>query len=218
MPQIRTEHVEDGRDLSGERAEDGRVLRGERNREAIVDALYHLIRAGAPQPTARQVAERAGVQPRTVFRHFQDMASLNAELSARVAAEVRPLLERASGEGNLDERVRTTARARADAFERLAPFERSSRALRSRLAFVQEAHERTVRELRRDLQRALPETTSMSAEDVAALEMLFSFEAWERLRVDQSLTREQALRVVEHAALAVLAPVIDPGRRKQPTR
>ena len=39
---------------------DGRVLRGKRNRAAIVDAIYELV-LEEHQPTARQVAERAGV-------------------------------------------------------------------------------------------------------------------------------------------------------------
>ena len=55
--------------------QDGRVQRGARNREAILDACLELIRERAALPTAQDVAVRAGVQVRTVFRHFDDMAA-----------------------------------------------------------------------------------------------------------------------------------------------
>ena len=60
-------------------ATDGRVQRGERNRAAIVDALLSLLEDGVLRPSARQVAERAGVSLRAVFQHFDDMESLYAE-------------------------------------------------------------------------------------------------------------------------------------------
>ena len=63
---------------------DGRVRRGERSRGAIVEALHALIGAGDLAPTAQQVAERAGVGLRSVFRHFRDMESLFAEVDALV--------------------------------------------------------------------------------------------------------------------------------------
>ena len=46
---------------------DGRLRRGERSREAIVAALFELVGEGVLQPTAQQVAERAGVGIRSVF-------------------------------------------------------------------------------------------------------------------------------------------------------
>ena len=52
---------------------DGRVLRGARTRERIVDAVFELVSEGTVRPTAEEVASRAGVGIRTVFRHFDDM-------------------------------------------------------------------------------------------------------------------------------------------------
>ena len=72
--------------------QDGRVQRGARNRELILDALFTLVASGDLQPTAEEVAQQAGVGTRTVFRHFDDMESLYAEMSARVEKEIRPLL------------------------------------------------------------------------------------------------------------------------------
>ena len=54
-------------------ARDGRVLRGARNHALIVQAIYDLVRAGNVAPTAEEVAARAGVGVRTIFRQFKDL-------------------------------------------------------------------------------------------------------------------------------------------------
>ena len=182
---------------------DGRVLRGRRNHAAIVDAIYELILEGGGQPTARQVAERAGVQPRTVFRHFQDMASLNAELSQRVGSEVRPRLHETPYQGSLEERIATVAQVRSEVFDRFAPFERVSRGMRARFEFLRAEHDESVLELRENLRAALPEIRRLPQPLSAAVELVFSFEAWDRLRVEQGLGALQARHAVEQAALGL---------------
>ena len=55
---------------------DGRLLRSERSRHLIVEAMIELIDEGVLTPTAQQVAKRANVGIRSVFRHFDDMDSI----------------------------------------------------------------------------------------------------------------------------------------------
>jgi AcrR family transcriptional regulator len=57
----------------------------------MVQALIDLVGEGVLQPTAQQVAARAKVGIRTVFRHFSDMDSLFAEIDERVRAQALPL-------------------------------------------------------------------------------------------------------------------------------
>jgi AcrR family transcriptional regulator len=188
---------------------DGRVLRGERNREKIIAALLELIREGNPRPTAEQVAERAGVGARTVFRHFDDMESLFVETTARVERELEPQLESAL-DGSLEERVRRVVRDRAALFERIAPFKRSGNLQRHRSAFLQERHVKMARSLRAHLRTVLPELESAPAAVAEALELVTSFEAWDRLRSDQRLGRERAAAAVEAAALAPASELAGP--------
>jgi len=190
---------------------DGRVRRRARNREAIVAALGAILEAGNLEPTADQVAERAGVQARTLFRHFPDMASLHAELSSRLRAELVPLFEAVPTTGAPAERVRRLVAARAVAFERIAPFKRAGNALRWRLRFLQEHHARMVRDLRRHLVMVLPELAERPT-PLAALELATSFEAWDRLRAEQRLGPERAREAMEYAALAVVTRALQvPG-------
>ena len=59
---------------------DGRVARTARTRDTILGATRTLILDGAMDPTAREVADRAGITTRTLFRHFPDMESLHRSL------------------------------------------------------------------------------------------------------------------------------------------
>jgi AcrR family transcriptional regulator len=181
------------------------VRRGARNRDAIGEALYRLIGAGELRPTAERVAERAGVQARTVFRHFEDMDRLHAELAARLRAEVRPLLQDPLPGADLATRARALVGRRARVYEHIAPYKRSADAQRWRSRFLAAQHAATVRELRALLLAALPELRTAPAPQAAAFELVTSFEAWERLRGDQHLGRERAREAMELAALALLA-------------
>lgn len=60
---------------------DGRRKRGDQSRRQIVDAMIELVRSGEMSPSAAQVAERAGVGLRTVFRHFDEMEILYREMA-----------------------------------------------------------------------------------------------------------------------------------------
>ena len=94
------------RGLTVSSALDGRERRSARSREAIVQALFGLIGSGVLRPTAQQVAERAGVGIRSVFRHFADMESLFAEMNARLQAEALPILRSETVAGGVDRRAR----------------------------------------------------------------------------------------------------------------
>lgn len=69
----------DNRNDSGDPADrhvDGRTLRRSRNRMSVINALLDLIREGHLEPGAAEIAERAGVSHRSVFRYFDDLDDL----------------------------------------------------------------------------------------------------------------------------------------------
>jgi AcrR family transcriptional regulator len=204
--------------LSLEAQRDGRVARRERNRAAIVAALGDILGSGNLEPTAEQVAARAGVQVRTLFRHFPNMASLHAELAGRIRAEVVPQLAAVPTTGEASDRVRRLVAARAIAFERILPFKRAGNAMRWRLDFLQDHHQTMVRDLRRHLLLVLPELREHDGAALAAFELATSLEAWDRLRAEQHLKPKQAREAMEFAALAVLAALPRAARGSARTR
>lgn len=184
---------------------DGRLRRSVRSRERILDALCALVEAGNLHPTGQQVAERAGVSLRTVFRHFEDMEGLHREMHDRVERVMRPLAAGPPVHGPLVDRVRDLVRRRTTLFEQATPFLRSGAVHRWRSPYLSKTHAADVRELRGDLGRTLPEAEGVSATRREALELVTSFEAWDRLRADQKLGRDRAREVVVEAVLALLA-------------
>jgi len=163
-----------------------------------------LVGEGVIEPTAHQVAARAKVGIRTVFRRFSDMESLFAEMDARLHAEVLPMLLGGRLEGRTEERARALVRQRVALFERIAPFKRSGNLKRQRSPFLQDRHALMVRGLRADLRRWLPELRESPADLVDALDLALSFEAWDRLRVEQRLSRARAQAAVERIVLALV--------------
>jgi len=183
---------------------DGRVRRSERSRAAMVQALFDLVGSGELQPTAQQVARRAKVGIRTVFRHFSDMDSLLAELNERVRERALPLIQEPPTRGSRDERARGLVAQRVRFYEQIAPYKRSGNLQRARSDFLASEHARLVRTLRANLLRWLPEL-ERSPELVDALDAMTSFEVWDRMRNDQRLGRERAAAALERTVLALIA-------------
>lgn len=185
-------------------AGDGRILRGERSRHSIVDALMELVGEGIVKPTVQQVADRAGVGLRSVFRHFNDFERLYAEMDERLSAEVAPALLREAPRGALRERALGLVATRVTVFERIAPYRRAGVVQRWRSPYLAARNRALVRALRTQILAWLPELASAPGERIDALDLWLSFEAWDRLRTDQGLSRERARAVVEHGTLALL--------------
>ena len=181
---------------------DGRTLRAERSRRAIVEAMLAWVGEGVLEPTAQQVADRAEVGIRSVFRHFADMDALYAEIGALVRAKAQPLVDAAPPKGPIRDRLREIVRRRAALFEHIAPFRRSADRRVASSPFLARGHRRFARELRAALRTAVPELASAPPERAEALDLVLSFEAWDRLRTQQRLSAEHTARVLESLALA----------------
>ena len=119
-------------------------------------------------------------------------------------ADARPILREGATGGSLRERARALAQRRARLFERIGPYKRSANVQRWRSNFLRTRHALLVRELRADLLRSLPELADVSADTLEAIDLVASFEAWDRLRSDQRLSRERAEATFERALLALL--------------
>lgn len=183
---------------------DGRALRAERSREAIVRAIWELIGEGLLEPTTEQIAERAQVGIRTVFRHFSDMEGLFSAVDARVTEIAEPIVRGSSRGTSMEARARDMVERRAELFEVIAPYKRSANLKRRRFPYLEERHIHLVRGLRKDMLGRLPELDSAQQSVLQALELVTSFEAWDRLRVEQRLSRKRATAVVEQAVLSLL--------------
>ncbi len=104
---------------------DGRQSRTARSRLAICEACLDLVQEGVLQPSADQVAERAGVSRRSIFNHFADLAELYDAVVEVGMQRCAPLLERISAEEPVARRVERLALVRSRFFEATAAFRRA---------------------------------------------------------------------------------------------
>jgi AcrR family transcriptional regulator len=183
---------------------DGRRRRGQDNRARIVTAMMELVQSGEVSPSAEQVAARADVGLRTVFRHFQDMDSLHREMAMVISARAHAALQTPFRASAWRDRIIEMVGRRALAYERLAPFKRAADAFRHRSRFLGSDYAQMVAELRAVLERELPAEIAQDKAKVDALDMLLSFEAWSRLRNEQRLDAAATRAVLESLVRAVL--------------
>lgn len=84
---------------------DGRHRRAERSRAAVVDALLSLYDDGVVRPGVADIAARAGVSPRSVFRHFADLEGLAEAAIDRQWERVHVLFDPPAPDAELGARV-----------------------------------------------------------------------------------------------------------------
>lgn len=188
---------------------DGRRLRSEQSREAIIDAMLDLLREGHPRPGAQEIASRAGVSLRSVFRHFEDLDALYTEVSDRQKERIGHLFEMPPVAGPLRARIGALVEQRARLYEEVAPMRRAA----VRLAPFHEPIRLRLGESHVYLRQHLPEVFAREMENLApadrrevldALEAVTSWNHWETLRADQKLSIERAKRVVSRTVQALL--------------
>jgi AcrR family transcriptional regulator len=178
---------------------DGRRQRTVDSRARIVSAMLELTHAGHVWVSAEQVAERANVGLRTVFRHFNDMDSLYREMSLTIETRLReetPLgFTSADWRGKLGELIQR----RTGVFEKITPYKRAEAAHRHRSKVLVQDIGRLNSFLREMLRSVLPAGVARDQLLFEALDMLLSFESWERLRREQDLSPRRAREVLESA-------------------
>ncbi len=188
---------------------DGRVLRGARTRQRIIEALLDLIHDGTPAPTTAQIAEQAGTSVRSVFQHFDDLEALYAGLVAEQAERVAPLLRAPRRDGSVEERIDALVEHRERLYEHISPVRHAigtragcSPVLRVRLDELSSVLRRQVAR-QFDAEIAEPGTASSPAM-LDAIDLVTSFEAWDRLRVAQGLDPRGASATMRAVLVAVL--------------
>jgi AcrR family transcriptional regulator len=185
-------------------AADGRRRRGQDNRARIVAAMLEIIRSGDLAPSAEQVAQRADVGLRTVFRHFQDMDSLYREMSVVIVGELKIVAETPFRSKDWRERVVELIERRAGAFEKIGPFLRASSSSRRRSRDLEVDNARLVAALRAILERQLPPEVARNQPTLEILDLLLSFETWSRLRREQGLSSRRAKETLTAAVRRLL--------------
>ena len=191
-------------------SEDGRHARRDRNRLAVVDAMLSLYAAGNLDPSSDEIAERAGLSPRSLFRYFDDLDDLVRVAISRQYERLQPVTKLdVSTNDPIVERIDRLVAQRLGLFERIGSVGVVSRVrepfqpvIASELAIF-----RTF--LRHQLEQLFaPELAQLGvagcANAVATIDVLTSFESLRLLRDDQQLTQPQITGALTEALTRLL--------------
>jgi TetR/AcrR family transcriptional regulator, regulator of autoinduction and epiphytic fitness len=195
--------VSDGEDDADADARDidGRHRRAERSRTAVVDALLSLYDDGVVRPGVADIAARAGVSPRSVFRHFADLEGLAEAAIDRQWERVHVLFDAPAHDGDRDTRVRALVDQRLRLHSAIIGVARAAAVLSSSSPVVASTL-RARRRLLADQVTALfaPEIQAREgrarSELAAALEATASLENLEYLRAHAGLSCDATAAVV----------------------
>jgi AcrR family transcriptional regulator len=191
---------------------DGRHSRTARSRLAICEACLDLVQEGALQPSADQIAERAGVSRRSIFNHFADLAELYDAVAEVGMQRCAPLLEEISCAEPVRRRVKRFAKVRSNFLEATAPF---TRALTAQ-ALVGPAADQALRVSKNALRLHHQEVERLFQGElgaVSAREQAEIFEAmsaatsplqWEYLRRSRGNSMSRARAVVQRTLRSIL--------------
>ena len=191
-------------------AEDGRHARRDRNRLAVVDAMLELYAEGNLVPSSDEIAERAGLSPRSLFRYFEDLDDLVRVAISRQHERLLPAAQLdVAADAPVAERVARLVAQRQRLFARIASVGIISRVrapfqplIASELAISRSFLRRQVEQL------FAPEFAAMgaagAAQCLAAVDVLTSFESLHLLQHDQHLTVGQIEATLTGAILRLL--------------
>ena len=181
---------------------DGRRLRREQNRKAVLDAMVELFEEGDLTPTTGEVAERAGISPRSLFRYFDDIDDLNRAAIDRQLHDARPLLDPdVAVDAPLAERIEVLVATRDRLWETIAPAARAARALAHKRPIVGAQLHDGRRYMREQLEELFPDAPP---DVLPAVDALCSFESYELLRHERLMSRTATADALTTALTALL--------------
>ena len=172
--------------------------------------MLKLYAAGNLDPSSDEIAERAGLSPRSLFRYFDDIDDLVRVAVARQHDRVVPLAELdTASTAPLAERVQRLVTQRLRLFDGIgsvgtvarirAPFQPLIAAELS----TARAHWRDqLRRLFAPELRAFGKATAISV--VASIDVLTSYESMQLMRDDQHLTSAQIAAALVHSVTALV--------------
>ncbi|MGD0084064.1 MAG: hypothetical protein ABSD78_12825 [Acidimicrobiales bacterium] len=201
--------------------EDGRRLRAERNRAAVVQAVLAIIKqqGGGHFPSAGEVAVRARVSERTVFRHFADLDSLFLAAAALQRPVLTTYLAPRPDAPELDKRIAGLVKLRSKLYEEIAPVRRIAVRLATR-------HQTLANQVGEANRAARLQAAAVFAPELVRagrakstlldeLDLILSWAAWDNLRGAQACSIERARKLVTELLTVALTPYAAPkGRRR----
>jgi AcrR family transcriptional regulator len=203
--------------------QDGRTARLERNRAAIVRAQVEHVQETGRLATADEIAARADVSQRSVYRIFGDKATLLREATSYVYGQLAERFPFPELDGlPMLERICRVADHLASVYEFVTPMRRVLAKLEISPELALEERERVRARYLARIRDAFSDLVLFEEPSPIRLHtfrLIASWNAWEYLRSEGKLSVEEAREVIGHAIAAVLqsAASVDGARETGPS-
>jgi len=221
-PRVLTKSARPTAKVTGDKEADGRRLRAARNHEAVVGAVLEIVRERPSKnihlPGAAEVAARAGVSERTVFRHFADLDSLFVAAASRIRPTHEAYVGPRPDAPDVTDRVVALVRLRSKLYEEIAPLRRVA-------IHLSHTHPVVIEQLAQAYAAARAQVADVFAPELSrldtrrrpllldALDLTTSWSSWDALRSLQGCSVDRTRKVVTEVMLALLATVPKTKRR-----
>jgi AcrR family transcriptional regulator len=168
-----------------------------------------LLLEGELKPTAKVIAERAGVSVRTLWANFKDLEALLNETTAYWLAADDELRQPVDPSQPLDDRIATFCIERGRRLEHIAPAARSAALGEPFSAALRRSREVHVRRLQSEVEAVFGrELEAAATQDRDALKYALiaatGWPNWQLLRDDYELSPAQIVAVMSKACHALL--------------
>ena len=196
---------------SADPQEDGRTARRARNRISVVDAMLELYDEGNLAPSSDEIAERAGLSPRSLFRYFEDIDDLVREAIARQQQRIAPfIIVDVAADAPFATRVEAFVAQRLRLLDAMGAVAQVARLRAPFQPLVRTQLTQVRAHLRRQIETLFAtELTRLGLDGarnaVASLDVVFSFEAHRLMRDDQSLSSSQCAAVLTDTLVRLLS-------------
>ena len=155
-----------------------------------------LIDEGVLTPTAQQVAKRANVGIRSVFRHFDDMDSIFETTNELVYQNVKHHFTGGDRSGALHTRVVHAVEQLANGYEAAKNFMLSGRIRMWNTPVIEKNYGLNQARLKKELENWIPEILNLDPQDRESAYALSSFDYWYRLTDHQKVSQEGTISLI----------------------
>jgi len=183
---------------------DGRNLRTDDSRKKIVSAFLQLIRQGTVAPSAEDIAKKANVGLRTVFRRFKEMELLYREMVIELENNFAPEVAKPWKTTDMESQLQELLERRSVMYEELMPYRVASNYHKYHSEFIQQAHAYWNVVVQKNLENILPFNKSSEPVLFNAIETALSFDTWLQLRIDQNNEPKQSYEIMKLSLSALL--------------
>lgn len=197
--------------MPASRVADGRHTRQLENKAKVIRAMLDLVRETGDVPSVEEVAHRADVSRRSVFRFFANRELLlraTIDLMAREVRERFPLPEPA--DRPVAERIARFVEHRAAYYEFITPVRRIAERKKDVAAPIREAQARARAADREHIAAYFGDLGPHDAGDrerwTDAIWLVASWNAWAALRLDYGRSVDETRAVVERSLRAIVGP------------